>query len=399
MKKKIHIDQLRPGMYVATTNLSWLKLPFFRKRIPSQTTIDKLRASGVQEVVIDLAKGDDVGQGAESRSVDPFDHPDLLVENINQSVLVHNQVLQQTKDLMEQVRAGKEIDARQADTQVGLMIDQLIEDPQSMLCISVLKNSDEYTYDHCVNTAILALFVGRSMNLPERELMVLGKGMLLHDIGKCMIPHSILTKPGRLSAEEVMVVKSHVNKGVAYLRKTDHIEKQVLTMVTQHHERLDGSGYPDGLRGSQIDPMGRLAGLLDVYDAMIHENHYKDSDDPTTVLKQLAEGVDTAYDATAFKALSESIGIYPPGTILMLDTGEMALSFHPNARNPYRPRVLLLTAKDGSFYSQPTPICLTDLEPDEKTYKRSILTTMSLEDTNFNPFKILKSYAPQQAEP
>ncbi len=398
MKKKIHIDQLRPGMYVAATNLNWLQLPFFRKKIQNQAAITKLRASGVLEVIIDLAKGVDVGQGAESRSVDPFDHPDLLVENINQSAQIHEQMRRQTKDMMEQVRAGKEIDARQADTQVGLMIDQLIEDPQSMLCISVLKNSDEYTYDHCVNSAILALFVGRSMKLPERELMLLGKGMLLHDIGKCMIPNNILTKPGRLSAEEVLIIKSHVNKGVAYLRKTNHLERLVLTTVAQHHERLDGSGYPDGLRGDQIDPMGRLAGLLDVYDALIHENHYKDSDDPTAVLKQLSDGVGTLYDPSAFKALSESIGIYPPGTILMLDTGEMALSFHPNARNPYRPRVLLLTAKDGSFYSQPTPICLTDLEPDQKTYKRSILTTMSLEETNFNPFKILKSYAPPQAE-
>ena len=91
--------------------------------------------------------------------------------------------------------------------------------------------------------------------------------------------------------------------------------------------------------------------------------------------------------------------INPPGTILMLDTGEIALAFQPNARNPYRPRVLLLTAKDGSFYSQPTPTCLTDQDGDQGTYKRTILTTMSLEDTNVNPFKILKSYAPQQAEP
>lgn len=399
MKKKIHIDQLRPGMYVATTNLSWLKLPFFRRKIPNQSTIDRLRSSGVQEVIIDLNKGDDLGHGAESHKVDPFDHPDLIVENVNRSVQVHDQMLHQTKDMMEQVRAGKEIDARQADAQVSMMIDQLIEDPQSMLCVSVLKNSDEYTYDHCVNTAILALFVGKSLNLPERELMVLGKGMLLHDIGKCMIPHSVLTKPGRLTAEEANVVKSHVAKGAAYLRKTKHIEPSVLAMVTQHHERLDGSGYPDGLKGDQIEPYARLAGLIDVYDAMIHENHYKDSDDPTAVLKELSESVGSKFDPTAFKGLSDSIGIYPPGTILMLDTGEIALAFQPNARNPYRPRVLLLTAKDGSFYSQPTPVCLMDQEHDQKTYRRSILTTMSLEDTNFNPFKILKGYAPQQAEP
>ncbi len=384
---------------MATTNLSWLQLPFFRKKIPNQSTIDKLRASGVQEVIIDLNRGDTLAPGAESHLVDPFDHPELLIENVNRSVQVHDQLLHQTKDMMEQVRAGKELDPRQADAQVDAMIDQLIEDPQSMLCVSVLKNSDEYTYDHCVNTAILALFIGKSLNLPERELMVLGKGMLLHDIGKCMIPHSVLTKPGRLTTEEAQVVKSHVAKGVAYLRKTNQLEQQVLTMVTQHHERLDGTGYPDGLMGDQIEPLGRLAGLIDVYDAMIHENHYKDSDDPTAVLKELSGSIGTKFDATAFKSLSDSIGIYPPGTILMLDTGEIALAFQPNARNPYRPRILLLTAKDGSFYSQPMPTCLTDTEPDQKTFKRSILTTMSLEDTNFNPFKILRSYAPQQAEP
>lgn len=392
MKKRIRINQLRPGMFVASTNRSWLHLPFFRRKIRDMQTIEKLKAAGVTEALIDLRKGDDLASEDQS---DTFDLPEVISASLNRSTSVHAQVLAGTTALMEKVREGGEVLAQEADAQVNLMLDQIMADPQSMLCISVLKNVDEYTFTHCVNTSILGLFVGKSLNLPRHELLELGKGVLLHDIGKCMIPTSILAKPGKLDEQESIIIRSHVVKGVRYLQKMKGISRTVLEIVSQHHERIDGSGYPAGLEGSQISWFAKICTVLDVYDALIHENYYKDSKDPTNVLKKMASCVGTAYDEAAFRALADCIGIYPPGTILMLDSGEIAVAYEPNSQNPYRPKVLLLTDVDGSFHSKLTPVHLTETIAGKHKYKRSILTTMSLEDTNFNPFEIMGKYSLQ----
>lgn len=395
MKKKISIDDLKPGMYVAATNRSWLHLPFFRRKIKSEEVVSKLRRYGVRDVFIDTSKGDDLHTAMQ---VDPFDQPELLTANLSQSAERHEAALKQTSEMMGKVRDGGSISNEEADSSVNLLMDQIMEDPQSMLCVSVLKNADEFTFNHCVNTAILALFVGHHMNMSPKELLIFGKGALLHDIGKCMIPNEILIKPTKLSGEESQIIQGHVEKGVRYLERMAGMEPEVIEMVSHHHERLDGSGYPNGLKGDAICRLGRLAAVIDVYDALIHENYYKVSQDPTLILKEMVTKVGTHYDEASFKALSDCIGVYPPGTILMLESGEIAIVYEPNNRNPYRPKVLLLTNDEGAFYDKPTPIHLTETEEGGQRYKRSVLNTMSLEETHFDPFEVMSKYSLHQSD-
>ena len=145
-----------------------------------------------------------------------------------------------------------------------------------------------------------------------------------------MIPNEVLTKPTSLTLEETALIKTHVEKGVRYLQKIKGIEPEVLEIVANHHERLDGSGYPNGLRGEAIGRFGSIAAVLDVYDALIHENYYKASKDPGGVLRKMREGSGVLYEERALKALTDCLGIYPPGSLLMLDSGEMAVSWEPN---------------------------------------------------------------------
>ena len=396
MKKKIAIHQLKPGMYVAGTDRSWLQLPFFRRLIRGDDTVEKLRAAGVAEVVIDTHKGEDVPSGDPASPVDPFDHPEVLTSALDAAKSVQGEAVAATARMMNDAQKGIPLDHQAADTQVGRLLNQLMDDPQSMLCISVLKNADEYTFEHCVNGAILALFVGRNMGLSRTDMLDLGKAALLHDIGKCMVPNDIVTKPGRLTDEEEAVMRTHVDKGLRYLKKSQGLSTTVLDVVAQHHERLNGTGYPRGLKGDALSPLSRLCAIIDTYDTMIHENYYKSTYDPTFVLNDLSPLVGTAFCPDAFKALADCLGTYPPGTLLMLNTGEMAISYQPDAHNPHRPKILLLTAVDGSFYTQPTPASLTDVDPATGTFARTILTTLSLEDSNFNPFDILQNYALHQ---
>ncbi len=396
MKKKISIDQLEPGMYVVSTNRSWLQIPFFRKRIKSREIVEKLRSYRVTDVVIDTDRGRDISASSSSGPVDPFNHPEVLAANMSRSVVLHSRVMNETAEMMDDIRSGKGFSEKKADRQVNLLIDQVMEDPQSLLCVSVLKNADEFTFNHCVNTAILALFVGQSLGQSRSELLNFGKGALLHDLGKCMVPKDILMKPGKLNQEEETTIKTHVERGVNYLKKMNVVSTEVMQFAHEHHERMDGSGYPRGLKGDQISWCGKLAAVLDVYDAITHENYYKNSEDPKSVLEFIAKGGSSLFDPKAYKALSDCVGLYPPGTLLMLDTGEMAVSYEPNNRVPDRPRVLLLTRKDGSFCPSPEPVDLAETRSEDDAHIRSIVTAMTHEDANFNPFQIIEKYSLHQ---
>ncbi len=398
MQKKITIDQLRPGMYVVSTNRSWISLPFFRKSIQNQRTIDKLRKASVTDLVIDLDRGVDVEIALDSARGDlPAAGSGAAIQRqAEQASQIQTMVFQQTAELMEEIRAGKMITEEQADQQVGLLMDQIFEDPQSMLCVSVLRNANEIVFDHCVNLSILALFVGKSMQLDEVALLNLGKAALLHDIGKCMLPKEIINKKGRLSRSEQEHLRQHVDRGLAYLAKMKNVPAVITDFVGQHHEYLDGSGYPRGLKGDEISFYGKLAGVLNAYDAMIHRDGANRPVDPRAALGELKEQVGRLYDAKAFKWLVDCLGPYPPGTILMLDSGEMAVAFEPNHTEPEEPKILILTQLDGTFRDQPLPAQVGEAVGEENLERR-IVTPMTLEDTNFNPLDILAKYGHKSA--
>lgn len=398
MQKKITIDQLRPGMYVVSTNRSWISLPFFRKSIQNQRTIDKLRKANVTDLVIDLNRGVDVEIAIDGAPADlpPAGSGAAIQRQAEQASQIQTMVFQQTAELMEEIRAGKVITEEQADQQVGLLMDQIFEDPQSMLCVSVLRNANEVVFDHCVNLSILALFVGKSMQLDEVALLNLGKAALLHDIGKCMLPKEIINKKGRLSRSEQEHLRQHVDRGLAYLAKMKNVPAVIIDFVGQHHEYLDGSGYPRGLKGDEISFYGKLACVLNAYDSMIHRDGTNRPVDPRAALDEMKEQVGRLYDGKAMKWLVDCLGPYPPGTILMLDSGEMAVAFEPNPVAPEEPKILILTHLDGTFREQPLPAQVG--EPvGEEHLERRIVTPMTLQDTNFNPLDILAKYGPKSA--
>lgn len=397
MKKKITIDQLIPGMHVVSTNRNWLQLPFFKRKIAGQEAVDKLRAAKVTELIIDTEKGSDLPEAGVSagqhQAKQAPNEMAAIQQNFALAGKVHDAALKGTADIMERVRAGESIDEKQADAHIEALTSQLYEDPQSLLCISVLRNSDEFTYDHCVNMSILALFVGKYLNFSRQELLVFGKGVLLHDIGKCMLPREILRKPTKLTIEERHVMSEHVTRGHNYLKKMQSVPQEVLDITAQHHEWVDGGGYPNKLNGDQLSWFTKLAAVMDVYDSLLHKNYYKDANIPTEVLNIMGKQVGTHFDDKAFKAVRACLGIYPPGTSLMLDSGEIAIAFEPNHREPERPKVLLITDKMGQFLEDPISADLMEKGPDGNP-QRSVVTDMTREDTNFSPLEILSKNAP-----
>ncbi|CAM2065959.1 DUF3391 domain-containing protein [Sulfidibacter corallicola] len=392
MRRKITIDQLRPGMYVVSTNRSWISVPFFRKNIRDEKVIAELRSYKVTDVIIDLDRGLDVG-GHERAPAAPLvpGSPEAVQRHFGQAVEVHSMVLEQTCELMEEVSAGNAITEEQANQQVSLLMDQIFEDPQSMLCVSVLRSSDQGIFNHCVNLSILALFVGKSMNLGKGELLMLGKAALLHDIGKCMLPRELVARyhaTGRASDQYQL----HVVRGLNYLQKMKGLDPMVAQFAGEHHERPDGRGYPHGLKGDDISWYGKLAAVLNAYDDGVNRGTGGEAIDPREVLDRMRQEVGARFDAKAFSALEKCLGPYPPGTSLMLDSGEMAIAYEPNAAQPEHPKVLLLTRPDGTFREHPLPVPLGTSDC-EDGLARGIVTSMTAADTNFNPIDFLANYS------
>jgi putative nucleotidyltransferase with HDIG domain len=241
---------------------------------------------------------------------------------------------------------GKAIEISEVKAQVNTIVDSVFRNRDALLCLANLKDYDDYTFLHSVNVGILAVSFGRHLGLSKDQLENIGLGGLLHDIGKTQIPESILNKPGKFTEEEYTIMKHHVNLGVEILNKHDHIPQEATLVTSQHHERFNGTGYPQRLYGDKISLFGQIAGLADVYEAMTCDRVYQKTTSCHTTLKKLYEWGDTFFSRSLMERFIQCIGIYPFGTFVELNTGHCGIVVSVNHDALLRPDVLILFDED-----------------------------------------------------
>ncbi|KIL97076.1 HD domain protein [Paramagnetospirillum magnetotacticum MS-1] len=161
-----------------------------------------------------------------------------------------------------------------------------------------VKGHDNYSYVHSLRVATLLSLFGHTIGLKGEDLNLLATGGLLHDIGKMGIPHEVLNKPGRLDDVELQVMRSHVPRSVDYLKLCEHLPKGVLTIAAQHHEKLDGTGYPAGLQGSQLNELARMASIVDIFGALTDRRVYKEPMSPEDALTMMVERMGNEIDTS-----------------------------------------------------------------------------------------------------
>lgn len=217
------------------------------------------------------------------------------------------------------------------------------------LSISNLKLYDDYTYNHSLGVSILAIAIGISMNLRTTELYDLGLCALLHDIGKMSVPIEIISKPAKLTAEEFEIVKTHPYKGAEFFLKHHLVSKKICAGILTHHEKYDGTGYPNGLKGDAIPLFGRIIAVADVYDALTSVRPYRKPSSPTEVLEYIMGGSGTAFDLKIVEAFLKKVSPYPVGSCVRLTNGEVAIVVAQNVRHPLRPQIRLLSKPDETL--------------------------------------------------
>ena len=246
------------------------------------------------------------------------------------------------REFMNDVYQKNDINTEKVNRTVEDMVESIFRNRDALTSLVRLKSADDYTFAHCVNVAVLALTIGRQMRLDRSELQDLGVGAVLHDVGKMLVSQGVLKKPGPLTSAEFGEMKRHTELGAELLSRTGGISEDSVFVALQHHEKFDGTGYPGQKSGSSIHLYARIAAVADVYDAMTSNRVYQKKMPPDIALQKMYTWRDANFEPTLVEWLIKCLGIYPIGTIVELNTGEIALVKATNHTNPLQPRLLML---------------------------------------------------------
>lgn len=270
--------------------------------------------------------------------------------------------LQALRVIGDSLRRGTGIDLAQSTSAVKTLLGQLVSQPGAAFLLTTMKSHHEYTFYHSVNTAIHSLALGRLAGLDKEDQLLLGMGALLHDIGKIGVSAEILQKPGPLSESEWVEIKRHPQiGGEAILAASNQGQEAAAIVAFEHHLRFDGSGYPARSRRHLSKPMhffSRLVAVTDTYDALTTRRSYRRAETPVRALSVLLTSAGTAHDPDFVHAFIRMLGIYPPGTLLELANGNIAMVTHPSDHPQAPPFAMVVADSVGSLLADPELIVL-----------------------------------------
>ncbi|MCP5267020.1 MAG: HD-GYP domain-containing protein [Burkholderiaceae bacterium] len=260
------------------------------------------------------------------------------------------QALEQT---VRDLTRGETIQVERLSGAVDDMVRSMLDNPDALMWVARLRDADESTYAHAVKVALYMVALGRHLGLPKEELAKLGMVGILADVGKTRVPRALLEKPGMLTDDEYAIVKEHVRLGIEALHESFEPDPEVEAGIAQHHERLDGSGYPRGLKGDEIGLFGRIAAIADSFAAMITPRAYANPTAAQDALMNLFEWAGSSFHEPLVEQFVQAVGIFPTGSFVELSTGEVAIVLAHNRVRRLEPKVLVLTWPDKRPLSTP----------------------------------------------
>ena len=359
MIKRIPISALKVGMYITDLNNDWIPHNTQRKKgvIKREETIEKIRRMGVQYVYIDVSRGADCQDSEPAAHVDQRNETALqnagalkpgytpkapLAEEIVIAQQVHSQAQSLVGSFMTNVKIGGAIDVAPIHQLADELQNSVLRNANALSCLGRIREKDNYLLEHSVNLSVLMSLFGHYRNLSQDVLHQTIVGALLHDIGKILTPDEVLHKPGRLTAEEFEVMKLHARHSRDILASTEGIGEITVITAAQHHEKLDGSGYPEGLKGDEITEYGRMVAITDVYDAITADRVYHKGLTPTQGLKKLLEWSGDHLDPTLVKQFIRCVGLYPIGSLVLLESGKLGVVIETNESDQRLPVVRVM---------------------------------------------------------
>ncbi|HVL55228.1 MAG TPA: HD-GYP domain-containing protein [Burkholderiaceae bacterium] len=272
------------------------------------------------------------------------------------------------KAVASDIRQGKVVAVENVQAVADDMVESMVDNPDALMWVARLREEDVTTYNHGVKVALYLVSLGRHLGFPKKELGYLAMIGMLADIGKTKLPRALLEKPGMLSASEYNLVKEHVRLSLEVLRKREgKLPVEVEQGIAQHHERLDGTGYPKGLKGDEISIWGRMAAVADSFAALITPRAYANAAAPQDALLSLFEWAGSSFHEPLVEQFVQAVGVFPVGSLCELSSGEVAVVVAHNRVRRLEPKVLVLTASDKTPLAKPVERDLLQQKREEGT--------------------------------
>lgn len=371
-ERRVAVADLEKGMYVCRLDRPWEGTPFLLQGLHVETDEDvALLSRWCAHVYVDVAQGaaasgpalqtlarspaggaPEGGRRYDDAEISSLqgaaDYPEQAAfeSELPEAQAAHAQVSAFADRMLDDMRQGRPVAIEDVRTAVEPMVRSLVRNADAFLWLDALRARGAYEYRHALSCSALAAAFGRHVGLPQDLLVDTASGALLLDVGKLRIDPALLTDRGEYSAQARTQMQAHVAHGLDIVDAGGLVPAHVRAMIGTHHERIDGTGYPHRLEGDAIPLLGRVAAVIDAYDAMISERPHRRAVAPHVALQTLYRERDRQFAAEVVEQFMQCMGVYPNGALVELDTGEVAIVTAQNAARRLQPRVMVLTGPD-----------------------------------------------------
>jgi len=351
LRKSVPVSELRFGMYIAELDRPWTETPFrFQGFVLSTEQQLEALKKYCKTVVVDSEKSalaDVPRAGMQYFGKTIYAEKATVEQELGPARSAYTSSHEMVQETLSKVRIGRNLDAERVRGAVKSLSESVLRNPNAMLLFSQLREKGEYAVSHSLDVSIYMTAFGRFLQLEQQQVELLGYVGLLQDVGKVRLPKTLLEKRGSLTPEEFEQAKLHVNYSVEILRATAGIPIELPRLAVLHHERHDGSGYPNHLQGSHIGMIGSIAAIVDTYDAMTVQRPYADPVAPSAAISTLYKWRGVSFDAALVEQFIRFIGIFPVGSLVELNSGEVGVVISQNTEERLKPRVMVIRDAKG----------------------------------------------------
>jgi HD-GYP domain-containing protein (c-di-GMP phosphodiesterase class II) len=389
------VNQLAIGMYIVELDRPWLDTPFLFQGFELKTEEEIRAVRDICEYVyIDTTKRKKASYAVAEQtqinihSVLGYGSPPAKLSIFEKEIIQTEKVYQHARilvaDFMGKIAMGGGIDSKLAKEAVAECVNSVLHSPDAILWLTQLKNKDEYTAQHSMNVCVLAIILGRHINLSEKNLNIVGLCGMMHDMGKMLIPLEILNKPGKLEFEEMEIMKTHTTLGSELLKSSNNMHPSAIEVAFNHHERLDGKGYCRQISKSDILHFTRMVAIVDMYDAMTSDRVYQKGRTHLETTNTMTSVAGSHLDPALVVKFIESIGVYPPGSLVELTNGIVGIVIEVNEKMKLRPRIITILDEEKNPASEQV-IDLSKMIRDKRGNIYTIKGVIRAENYNIDP--------------
>lgn len=360
---KLPAMNLEPGMFVAELDRPWLETPFALQGFVVKDTDEILYVSNYVDHVYVDAEYVGIKQSMKLAVAAMESKPSVglaLREEFKRTKVSFESAAETLDNIFLSLRSGSQSDIKAVQTAINPLIEGVFRNQDAVAALLRLKESGEYRYHHGVSMAVWAAILGRHIGLSRHELEKLAVGCAMCDIGMTQLPPELLDQAENLTDLQRRIIRAHPTMGADLVSKSENVDIEILGIIENHHERMDGSGYPRGIEGASIPLLARIAGLVDTYDAMITPRPYAQARTSHEATQELLDSSGQQFQAALVEQFVQAIGLFPTGSMVELNTGEVAIVFSQNITRRLKPELVIVLDKDKERLAMPKVVDLAN---------------------------------------